>query len=329
MTEVQLLNRKPSIESHSEVSPKIIIFLFFSIASAFLMGAFLSNFFSSANWNSLLWGGVSGLIFLVFFLLQTFLFPGRGISVFVILLQSLMTVITFIIKAPIIVSFFLIIFWILYLGNNKGRKLILNSIRINFWDVSKAVLPKGILALAILFGALIPFYLSSLGDQFPFPRNIFREVATSASSITERILPGFNSSSTIEEIARKSSEADLEQLPGAQNLSKASREQIIAQGAASFYKNLSSIFGITVDPKFNIFDAIYDFLKNKFMELPEEERKMIFVIIGIVIFITIESVSWPVRMVVSLLAFLVYEVFIASGIINITLENRAKEVIVV
>ena len=330
MTEIQLLERKTSLEHPELISVKIIVLWILGVAAAFAFGWFLKDFFRTTDWNTLLWTGVLGLVFSIIFLLQTFFTRQNSASAFILVLESLAMVIVFITESLVILSFSVIIFTVLYWGNYSGRKVLENNMKINFWETSRAVLPKAVAAFALLFGGLMPFY-SAVADQDRFPVSLFlfHEVVSSGDFIINKFLPGFTASSTFEEIAVKTSEQSLNQLPGAENLSKSAKQQIIGKNASEFYDRVSSFLGIKINPKMNIPDSLYQIAREKFLNLSERGKQIVFAIIGLLIFLTIEAISWPLRSAISILTFVIYEILLAIGFARISLEQRAKETIII
>ncbi|MEK7149554.1 MAG: hypothetical protein AAB757_01055 [Patescibacteria group bacterium] len=330
MTEIQLLDKKTSLEHPGSISIKIIVLWILGIAAAFAFGWFLKDFFRTTDWNALFWASVLGLVFSIIFLLQTFFTRQNSASAFILVLESLAMVITFITESLVILSFSVIIFAVLYWGNYSGRKVLENNMKINFWETSRAVLPKAVAAFALLFGGLMPFY-SAVADQDRFPVSpfLFREVMSSGDFIINKFLPGFTISSTLEEIALKTSEQSLNRLPGAENLSKTAKQQIIGKSASEFYDRVSSFLGIKINPKMNIPDSLYQIAREKFLNLSERGKQIVFAIIGLLIFLTIEAISWPLRSVISILTFVIYEILLAIGFARISLEQRSKETIIV
>lgn len=330
MTEIQLLDRKTSLKHPESISIKIIILWILGIATAFAFGWFLKDFFRTTDLNALLRIGVLGLVFSIIFLLQTFFTRQNSASAFILVLESLAMVITFITESLVILSFSAVIFAVLYWGNYNGRKVLENNMKISFWETSRAVLPKAIAAFALLFGGLMPFYLTA-ADQSKFPVSpfLFHEVMSSGDFIINKFLPGFTASSTFEEIAVKTSEQSLSQLPGAENLSKTARQQVISRSVSEFYNRISALFGIKINPKLNIPDSLYQVAKTKFLELSDRGKQIVFAIIGLLIFLTIEAISWPLRLAISVLTFVIYEILLATGFAGISFEQRSKETIII
>ena len=79
----------------------------------------------------------------------------------------------------------------------------------------------------------------------------------------------------------------------------------------------------------NIPDSLYQIAREKFLNLSERGKQIVFAIIGLLIFLTIEAISWPLRSVISILTFVIYEILLAIGFARISLEQRSKETIIV
>lgn len=329
MTEIQLLNKIRPAEKSGTVTLKIIILWVFGVITAFLFGWFLKDFFSSNNSSSLLISVIFAVVFLAIFLLQSFFVSEKGASAFIIFLESIAITLPFIGKSLVILSFSLAIFSILYIANSRGRNEIENSLKINFWGVSKAILPKSIIAVSLLFGALTPLYLSSSGEKgLPISPFLFKEIISSGNFLFNKFFPGFTTFSTIEEIATKTAITKLNQVPDARLLSDSVKQQFIQQVISDFYQAISSYASFKVDPKLTVSDAFYEFAKEKFLKLSDQQKITVYAIFGILLFFSIEAVSWPIRIIISATAFIVFEILLALGFAQIVFEEKSKEIII-
>lgn len=328
MTEIQLLNKPTPVEKYGGITLKIVILWIMGIIASFIFGWFLMNFMGSNDSGAFVFAAIFGIIFLAIFLLQAFFVPENGPSAFSLFLESIAMVLPFIAKSPVIISFSVVIFMVLYAGNSAGRTALENNLKINFWNTSKAVLPKGIAAVSLLIAGLIPAYMALSARQFPISPSIFREVVFSGSFLPGKIVPGFSPSATIENIARNTAVQKLSQVPNVRLLPDAARQQIINDSVSGFYQALSSYVGSAINPKLTISDLLYEIAKEKFLKLSETLKYAIYAVIGILAFFTIEAVSWPLRMVVSMFAFIVMEIMLALGFAQIVFEQRSKEIII-
>lgn len=329
MTEIQLLNRKPAVEKTGGFSIKIIVLWVLGIISAFGISWFLKDFFESSNWNALILASVLTFVFLVLFLLQTIFTKEKKVSAFIIFLESAAMAAIFMTKSFAISAFIPIVFLIFFWGYRRGRKILDNGLKIDFWGTSRVVLSKGVVAAAILAGGILPFYLNTTDAKFPVSPFLFEELVDSGSFAINKFLPGFNASSTIEEIALENSKNQLNRMVGAYSLPKETKQEIINEGMEAFYDNISNALGIEVDPKLNIPESLYNVSKNWFLGLTDKEKRMFFAGFGIFVFLTIEAISWPLRIIISIFAFIIYEILIALGFASIEFEARSKEVLTI
>ncbi|PIY58818.1 hypothetical protein COY97_02210 [Candidatus Wolfebacteria bacterium CG_4_10_14_0_8_um_filter_39_64] len=67
---------------------------------------------------------------------------------------------------------------------------------------------------------------------------------------------------------------------------------------------------------------------EKFTKLPENVRLFAPVAIAALIFLTIVSLSLPIRLITTVLAFLIYEICLALGFSTIMLEGKSREIII-
>ncbi|MDI6717578.1 MAG: hypothetical protein QMD86_00795 [Patescibacteria group bacterium] len=308
---------------------KIISLWFFGILSAGLFSWFLNQSLKSGDWNFALYGALSGIFFLIVFLFQVFFTKENKKAAFVIFLES-MAIISFI--ADILMYFlffFAFLFLCLYFGYSAGRKIIDNNLKISFWNVSKAVLPKGVLAISLAISITIPSFLNGSKQDFPLPFSIFENIVKSGEIIIQNFFPGVSPSMTFEEAARKAAEAKINELPEARFLSAREKQVIVNQAALGFYKQFSDYFGMSINEKSTISKWIYDIIKEKFLNLSGQSKNFVFLLIGALIFIFIETLSLPIRLVISFFAFILYEIMLALGFVKVQLEDKSKEVLIV
>lgn len=328
-TDSNLLN-KPSAGTKGAggVNLKIIILWIFGVISAFICGWFLKDFFADSSWHSLIAASVAAAVFLAIYTLETVFVEIASASAFIIFLESFALVIPFIVRSVTILSGGLVVFAILFIGNSIGRKIVGNQLVINFNQASSAILSRGIMAIALFAGFVVPFYLTSDKDQFPLPPSMFEGIVSSGTFFLDKILPGFTPTSTIEEIATNLATSKLNQIPGAAQLPASVRQRAIQDSVSGLSGQISSFFGVEINPKLTLGDALYEAARQRFLGLAVHNRDIVLAIIGVLAFLTIETFNWPIKIVISFFAFLIYEILLVTGFAAIELESRSKEVIV-
>lgn len=329
MTEIQLLNRNQTVEKTGGISIKIIILWVFGVVAAFGVGWYLKSFFETSDWNFLIWASSAAVVFLIVLFFQVLFVREKGALAFAIFLESVAMVAIFIPKSIVVLSFAVVLFIVFFWGSRRARSILKNSLKIDFWGASRPVLSKGIIGIALLFGGLLPFYLNASEGNFPVSPFLFEEIIDSGGFIIKKFLPGFTSTSTIEEIALKTSQSEINKMPGAYNFPKETRQELLNQGVSQFYLKISDVFGIKINPKLNIPETFYNWARDRFLVLSDTNKKVFLAGIGLLVFVTIEAVSMPLRLAIALFAFIIYEILMALGFANIEFEEKSKEIIVI
>ena len=323
--EVQILNKR--IEQNNSFSLRTASLSFLGIISAFFFGWFLKFLLESGGTGNLVWVIIVFVLFLIFFVLQTFLVSESGQAAFLIALQSFALGFIFINSNIWILIFIAVNFLILYSANAAGRKIINNSLKIRFGEISRVVVYGGIVAVALIVSAVIPMFLEST-QNMPISHTVFEDIFSVNQGWINKFVPGFTTTSTLEEVANNISQNSVNELPQAKYLPTKEKQQLVNAANKSFYDKISGFINSSIDPVMKIPDIAFQAAKDNFMKLPDNLKNFVYVGIGALIFLTAASISWPIRIIVSFLAYIIYEILISLGFIRISLEDRSKEVII-
>lgn len=289
---------------------------------------FLRSFLLSGEWQWLGWSTICAVAYLVVFTLQTFFIRSNVHFAFAFFLQSVALLGSFITFTTPIVTLFVLVYTLLLSASFGGRKILENTLKIDFWSISKLVVPKGIIALTLLVSVFIPLHLQANRDVLPLSLATFDKVLASSNVFVQRFYKDFDPSKSVEEIARTATEQQLAALPQAQDLKPRERELLIRRAMEDFYKQIFDYTGVAVNPRDPLSKAAYGILEQKFGALQDEAKLWIYILLGSIVFISIASIMMPIRIIVGLLAFFLYEVLLALGFAHVTLESRQKETLI-
>jgi len=145
--------------------------------------------------------------------------------------------------------------------------------------------------------------------------------------LIQKIFPGINPTMTMDQAVRVIAQNQLNRAPGFQLLPQKAQEQELKKQSTLLLGNLSQYFGVEINPRLNISDAIFEAVKKKFESLPDNIKTVIFIGVGFLIFLAIETFAWPLKVVIGFLAFVVYEILMTARFAKITVETRSKEII--
>lgn len=329
MTEVTLLNKKTAF---SKEGPsyffKIILLGALGAISAFGFGWALRLFFYSHGFGIIGWVVALAGIFLILFLLQSIFIGDGGKSALIVFIESVALSLVFLMDSYYIFPVILAVFFILWWARYSGRVVLNNTLKADFWHLSRAILPKAIMAIALIVSVFSPVYLKAKASGFPFSPGLFEGVVASSKGIIQQFFPEVDPNSSIDQIAQKIAEKQVAQTPGVNNLPNAFKEQIIKQSSSAFFAQISDFIGAPVDPNLNPAQVLYEYAKNKFLQLSADAKNLIFIIIGALIFISIETLSLPIRLVITFFGFLFFKFLLLIGFAKISIEEKPKEVII-
>ncbi len=306
---------------------KIAVLAVLGVVLFFLFGYFLKLYFSRGNLN-FFWFSLGSLsIYLIIFLFQSLFIKSIKKTNLIIFLESAVLLAGFYDRFnwQISAGAFIVFLFLLW-GNFNGVCQLRDSVKVKFWRVSKAAMPKAI-AAAALFGSVV--YMNVNGGDFFLSRPAFEEILKPSASIIQKFIPDFSFSLSIGELAKNLAEKQIEEMPQARFLPKSAKTQLAAQSAKELESRFSNIFGgAPIDSKLKISEAVYDALKDKFLNLPENIKYFFLLAAGLIIFFTVESFALPFRLIISFIGFIIYKILLAVGFATIVLEGKNREIII-
>ena len=307
---------------------KIGALTFVGVLFALGFSWFFRSFLLGSEWGQLIWSMACAIGYLVVFTLQTFFIRANTHFAVAFLLQCIALLGFFITITTPVMILFAVVYALLLSASFGGRKILENTLKIDFWNISKLIVPKGIIALTLLISVFIPLHLQANKDVLPLSIATFDKVLVSSNVFVKRFYQDYDPSNSVEEIARTTTEQQLAAIPQAQNLKPVEREILIKRAMNDFYEQIFSYTGVTINPKDPFSKAAYGILEEKFNGLKDEAKLWIYIIFGSIIFISIASIMLPIRILVGLLAFFFYETLLALGFAHVTIESRPKETII-
>lgn len=311
------------------------------IISFFLFGLFLKLFIIESAPNSFIFLIAAAVVFLIIFLLQIFFIKTLWRVNFIIFLEILGLTAGFYDKISstlliAVLAVFLILLW----ANYSGRREFHNMLRLRFFRISKIVFPKAIMGLALL-ASVVYYSLSGLGayakepamgqaQEFFISQPVFEKIVAPSVGIINKlnILPDFSASSSIKDLAQGMAQEQINENPQLQILPQAMKEKLINKAVNEIEAQISDLIGATVESESTIIETLYSAMVDKFNKMPQNIKSIILIGIAALVFLTIEGIAWPIRLVVAVLAWLVYEILLAAGFAVVTLEDKSREMVI-
>ncbi len=311
---------------------KIAVLAVFSVVSLSVFGYFFKLFFQGGEGKLFLISGLSAIIFLIFFTLQTLFIKSLKINSLIIFLScvGLAAIFYNIVNSAILIGIALV-FVALFFGNINGVRELRNSLKINFWKINKTVLPKAVAAIFLFISIIYIYGNSAVNGEFFISQQNFEKIVLSPSIIVaQRFYPEINLSLTINELAVNLAKKQIEESSELNILPLAVKKTMVNQAAAELEKQISGFLSIpeSTGKKSTISETLYEVLKNKFNAFPENIKSLVLIGVVLTIFLTLEVLALPIRLIISILTFIIYEILLSFGFASVELEGRSKEIII-
>lgn len=220
--------------------------------------------------------------------------------------------------AVIVIAF---TFW----GEVLGHRELENSIEITFFRAAKPTLKKLTTALVLLFVILYTPQLN--GKTVLIPETGFQSFYNWAAGLVTTFYPEINLSSSFKKLTEDVALLELKNSRPFLDLSPADQQSAIRQTAADLTTNLNKNFNTTLNGDEPASDAFYAMLVKLLNNW--RGRFGYYFIIGwaVAIFLMFRALGVIFYIVAGLIAFLVYQILLASGFIYIFGETRTHEII--
>lgn len=327
-----LLNaRKPEELEADQSVWKIIVLAIIGLALAFFCGYFLRSFIVQGQLNFLLFCFLTGIGFLIVFLLEVFFIKTFWLANLIVFFETLAFLSpfydrisqTFLLGA---LAGFLILIWGIY----SGRVEISDMLKIKFWHVSSRALPKAITALALLISIISVGFFSLEENNFFISQSTLEAIISPIVKlgIVQNFLPGFDLSLSVDALVKNVATGQIEGNPQLKILPQNAKNQLIDQTIKDSENKISDYIGISLNPQIKASQAVYEIMVTKVSQLPANVKSFIPIGIAILIFLSIVSLSWPIRMIITIPAYLIYEICLALGFSTIMTEGRSGEIII-
>ena len=328
------INASQPITTEAEIDksrPKIIALAVIGMIFSFSFGYFLKLFILESRQDYFFFSLAAFFGFLTFFLLNAFFIKSASRLSLIIFLESLALLAAFFDKLSMtLAAGALLSFLFFLLAWQSGRSELGSALKIRFWRVGKRILPKVIAGLALFIGVAYANVGSFSKDEFFISLPAFEKIIspTIEIKIIQKFLPKFDLTKPVGETIENLAINQIEKNPDFKLLSEAEKKQIIAQTVKKLEENFSGLINAPINLKAKTSEALYQAMTDKFKNLPENVKNFVPAGFGALIFLIIISFALPIRWLASILAYFIYEIFLALGISVIALEGRSREIII-
>lgn len=312
---------------------KIIVLAVWGIVTIFGFSFFWNLFLTSSHGSFLFLAlfFICLLFFLVSFLLNVFFIKSFKILCLIVALEWVALLLVnynyfsalFLSGSVVIVFLFLIAGW-------DGQRQLQNMIKISFWSISNIVMPRVILGIAIFLSFVYYLYLYQIDSQKEFflSRQSFGMLMNILNPFLSQAINGFNVSGTVDKVINDIIINKVSKDTTSGVLFDDYKKQASLVEVEEVKKRLINSFGNGLEFQVQVSDFLYNLFVKSFRELNSYQRDVFYSMLSVLIFFVVFCLGFPLRWLVVVLSFLVFESLIALGFASIILEGSSREVIV-
>jgi hypothetical protein len=330
MTDRGLLNQESNQVEEDKSIAKISTLAGIAVVFSLLFGFFLKSAVLSGSYSASIWSFSFASLFLAFYFLNAIFIKSTWRSNLIIFLECAAFLVVFydMLSVNLLLGA-LVSFLVLVWGNHAGRDEMENALKIKFWQVAKRVLPKAVFALALFVGvAYAGTAISEKNDSF-VSQTTFDRIARPAleNGLVRKFFPGFDASLPAEQLFESMARSQVEKSGQLSLLPESAKNLLVSQAAKETEQKISEFFGITLNSNLDILSAIYGGIIEKSASLSDNQKMIFPITVAALLFLIIVGLTLPIRWIISLIAFLFYEIFLALGFSELALEGRSREII--
>ena len=275
----------------------------------------------------------AGLFFIAFFLLSAILIKSPFINYGIIASEALALFIgsysTFSLAAffGALVALFLFLF-AYYVAMREMESLL----KIRFWRISKAVVPKVILGVA-LFISLVSYGKLGAADwtasEYSFiSEKVFETVLTPAVPFAQKMVPEFDLRTALGDMIDRIAEREVANDARLAILSPSLRSDVSKATAAELRKQIEDYVGSPMDWNRSVVASLREAVLARLSGASPQAKSRIPAGIAVIVFLVIMSFTGIIRYLATFIAFLIYEMCMALGFSVLLLETRSREIII-
>ncbi|PIT92398.1 MAG: hypothetical protein COU08_02740 [Candidatus Harrisonbacteria bacterium CG10_big_fil_rev_8_21_14_0_10_42_17] len=299
---------------------KIIVIGIVAFIAALGFGYQLSKIPTHLTGGVIVSAVLTGMIWLVFVLLQTFLVKSPTIGAQLLATQALAVLLPSYKALSLLISAAgIILFVFMYVGFLRGRSNILNFIKIKFFKISAHTISLFVTGIAI-FVAM--YFVNSVDiSELPFSQKTFDSVLDTVTPLIRRAVPEFAPDVTVYEVLESIAISELpENVP----------PETVQSGVNQLKGGFEKKYGIVLNENDTVRNSLYENLIVKIQSLESTQARTIaLAAIGLIVFLSIKGFAFFISWIIILIAYIVFKILQTTNFFYIGLEDRQKESIVV
>ena len=205
----------------------------------------------------------------------------------------------------------------------RGQRSVENVIRIRFSQITRPVAGIVLAALTVL----LSFVLFSKGDVLLGVGNVNRTIDLLVVPVAQGYIKDFSSSMTTGAALRGLAETQLNANSDFALLSASQKETAIRQYIDGFVTYVESKTGFELDVAVSVGENVQQLITAKASSVGPQNQQLRAVVFVTVLMLLVKSIEVILYIPLAVLAFILYQLLVASGFLVVQLEPRSKEVI--
>ncbi len=212
-----------------------------------------------------------------------------------------------------------------YWGDISAKLELENGLEIRFFQTSIKFLKK--FTTAIILGLVI-LYLPKWDQNHLFvsEQNFQKFFSWSAGFITTAY-PQVDVNGTFDVFAQGVAQTELQNDQRFKDMTPVNQATAVRDAAEQFATAVTKEFGITIQPNETASKVFYDSILAQLINVKQRANGWFSVVWVSIVFLVLRSVGIIFYLVLSLIAFIVYQILLAAGFIHVIGESRTHEVI--
>ncbi len=215
---------------------------------------------------------------------------------------------------------------ILLSGSWRARTELNNGLSVHFFRVSGLYYGRLVMAIALM--GTIFYFPYWQQNKVIVPESAFDGLTSWSLGLVNNFYPDLRLTpeSTFEEIVGAMAEDEIAKIPGGENLSEAEKQRVAEQANEAMTKQLQSQFGgISPQENESLKNFIYRLLKESLSQLETYLGQWFFFGWSILVLVLSFSIGKFYSLIMSAVAFLIYQVLLASRVFSLYTETVSKE----
>lgn len=313
---------------------KTIVLTVFSIAAIILFWVSVRAFLLEFSGSHLVSMAAFSALFLVAFLLQSFLVHEHTLFSIAVFLESFLPIVFFYEEfskaAPVVGLAFSVFFIFLGYGAYASARVRKNSIKPDFFLISRKAIVKAVTGLLISFFIFAYLYYVRLGA---FTEELGRRAAHEAlrvsAPVTALFIPAFSPDEPVGEVLRRISEFQVQNFNLFQKekaVPAASRAELIEAGKEALEAGIRRVTD-SYDEKKSVGDFTYELVREVYeLRIPDELKNPVGIGFFAFLFFALRGATVFIYWIVELAAYLIFKIFLLTKLVKIETYEESRQI---